>query len=191
MNKRLQRIYYGMKTRCYNRNNHNYKCYGARGITICNEWLSNSKSFYKWALSNGYADNLSIDRIDNNKGYYPDNCRWITTKEQNNNQRTNRLITYQDKKQTLKQWCDELGLNYGVVKSRINKYHYSVEKAFSKCNNNLHLISYMGKAQSIKEWSVELNIPYKTLLQRLTGYQWSVERAFTQKVRNVKKNKKD
>lgn len=183
MNERLHRIYYGMKTRCCNPNNHNYKGYGDRGITICDEWLHNSKSFYKWALNNGYADNLSIDRIDNNKGYCPENCRWATRKEQNNNQRTNRLITYQGKTLTLKQWCDLLGLNYGSVKSRLNKYHYPVEKLFSKYNNNFHMISYKGKTLSIKEWSCELNIPYKTLLQRLSVYHWSVERAFTTEVR--------
>lgn len=85
----LLSIYNGMKNRCYNKNNPNYKFYGAKGITICNEWLNNEngfKNFYNWSNANGYYEGLSIDRIDNTKGYSPENCQWMS-KQRNSSKR--------------------------------------------------------------------------------------------------------
>lgn len=87
---RLYGIWNGMKQRCSNPNRNRYDHYGGKGITVCDEWLHNFQAFYDWAMANGYADNLTIDRNDNDKGYSPDNCRWATMKEQQNNRTNNK-----------------------------------------------------------------------------------------------------
>lgn len=93
-NGQLTRLYitwYSMKRRCYYKKHISYKYYGGRGITVCDEWLKSFISFRKWALNNGYKDDLEIDRENNNRNYAPDNCRWATEKEQNRNQRSTKL----------------------------------------------------------------------------------------------------
>jgi len=108
-NSRPYNIWRGMKTRCTNPNEPNYERYGGRGITYSPDWET-FEGFWK-DMEAGYADELSIDRIDNEQGYSKDNCRWSTIEEQNFNKRNNVSLTHNDKTLTVTEWADELGIN--------------------------------------------------------------------------------
>lgn len=100
-----------MKRRCFSPTEKSYPRYGGRGITICQEWLDNPKAFAEWSIANGYKPGLSIDRIDVNGPYSPDNCRWATTEQQSVNKRNNRYIEIGGESKTISQWSKQLGVN--------------------------------------------------------------------------------
>ena len=127
---RLYNIWGLMVQRCYNQNVPCYEAYGGRGIGICLEWREDFQAFYEWAMGNGYKENLTIDRIDNNKGYSPDNCRWVTRKVQANNTRRNHYITHNGETHTLSEWAGFLGLNPDTLGSRIYR-GWDVDKALT------------------------------------------------------------
>lgn len=128
--KRLYHIWQSMKQRCYNPNMKRYEDYGGRGIKVCDEW-NDFINFYNWAINNGYAYNLSIDRINLDGDYEPQNCRWSTPKEQDNNRRNNVFITFNGKTQTIAQWSEETGIKYETLRSRIRR-GLSIEQIFNK-----------------------------------------------------------
>jgi len=128
---RLYRIYSNMLSRCLNANIPSYKRYGGRGIEICEEWLNDPISFFQWAYDHGYTDGLTIDRIDNNKGYCPENCRFASRKAQENNTSRNHYITYLDKTQSMSAWADEYRIPYHTFRSRINNLGWDVHKALT------------------------------------------------------------
>lgn len=127
---RLYSIWHGMKQRCLNPEIDTYKHYGGRGIKICKDWMGFEK-FRSWALSNGYEDDLTIERIDNNGNYEPSNCSWISQSEQMNNTRNTKLITYEGKTQNIMGWSKELGLNYRKIQRRIAS-GWSPDRAFTE-----------------------------------------------------------
>lgn len=127
---RLYYIWSTMKRRCETAKSEKArKDYLERGITVCKEWHDFS-IFQKWALNNGYSENLTIDRINNNGNYCPENCRWVNQKTQQNNKRNNVRLTYNNKTQTIAQWADELGMKYNTLDERLRK-GWSVERAFT------------------------------------------------------------
>lgn len=128
---RLYHIWANMKARCTNTNNRQFVDYGGRGISICEEWLK-YEAFRDWALSNGYNERLSIDRIDNDAGYRPDNCRWATPREQANNTRKVRLIAFNGETHSVCEWARILGIKQSTLNMRLNKYGWSAEQALGK-----------------------------------------------------------
>ena len=128
---RLFSIWSNMKTRCYNKNVRSYKNYGGKGITICDEWLENFEKFYKWSMSNGYSDELSIDRINPNGNYEPTNCRWVNSKIQANNTSRNHMITHEGITLTVMEWSERLNVKYRTIMSRLNS-GWSEEDALNK-----------------------------------------------------------
>lgn len=119
---RLYNIWCGMKARCGNPNNPKYAIYGKRGIGVCDEWVHDFGAFRDWALDNGYKDELQIDRIDVDKGYSPENCRWATAKQQQRNRRNNHMLRIGDRTVCVAECAELLGINHNTFKNwvRIN-----------------------------------------------------------------------
>lgn len=127
---RLYTIWQHIKQRTCDKKHAAYYRYGGRGITICDEWKNSFEAFRDWALENGYSDSLSIDRIDNDKGYFPENCRWVDVKAQSNNRSSCHLLTYNGETHNVTQWAEKLGMNPITLESRILN-GWSVEKALT------------------------------------------------------------
>lgn len=132
---RLHRIWIGIKTRCYNQKDKGYKNYGGRGIKVCNEWKNDFMNFRIWAIANGYRDDLTIDRINNNGNYEPNNCRWATKEEQANNKRNVHLIEYNGKKYSISQLAREIGITRGQLRWGF-KLGMNIDKIKEKYINN-------------------------------------------------------
>lgn len=125
---RIYGIWKGIHNRCENNNIPQYADWGGRGIKVCEEWQT-FEPFYEWAMANGYRDDLTIDRKDNDGDYCPDNCRWTTRKEQALNRRSNTFITYSGITKHISEWDKDIGsLKSGRVRARLNA-GWSVEKA--------------------------------------------------------------
>lgn len=141
----LYNILHGMNDRCHNKKFKYYFNYGGRGIKVCDEWNKDLigiekaiKNFYNWSKQNGYKRGLTIDRIDNDGNYEPNNCRWVTRKVNNNNKRNNYKITFNGKTQDVAQWSEETNISYGCLRRRI-AIGWDIKKALTlepKVGNN-------------------------------------------------------
>ena len=131
-NTRLYRIWANIKTRCYNENDPHFERWGKRGIKMCDEWRNDFEVFYDWSMSHGYSDELTIDRIDNDGNYEPQNCRWTTIKEQNKNKRNVKYITYAGKTQTIPEWTKELRLGKETIRERLKRGYTDYEALFGR-----------------------------------------------------------
>lgn len=127
---RLKNIWNSMRARCYNPKAISYKYYGAIGIGICDEWKNDFAAFERWSIENGYSGKLTIERLDNSKGYFPDNCKWATRKEQQNNTSYNHTITFNGQTHTLKQWSEITGISYYALFNRARR-GWSAERMLS------------------------------------------------------------
>ncbi len=149
---RLYRIWSAMKQRCNNPNTISYKHYGARGISVCEQW-EDYFTFRDWALSHGYRDDLTIDRIDVNGNYCPDNCTWADYRQQANNKTNNRIIEFEGKKMTSRQWDRELGFREGAISDRLNTLGWDVNRAMTEPVGTSHaeIFTYNGKSHTISQ----------------------------------------
>ena len=134
-NPRLYTVWGGMKARCYNRKNKYYYLYGGKGITVCEEWMC-FENFYNWAIQNGYDKDAeyskcTIDRIDSNGNYCPENCRWVDWDTQARNTSANKVLTFNGKTQHITDWSNELGIPLSTISVRL-KRGWSTEKALSQ-----------------------------------------------------------
>lgn len=134
--RKLKSVWSTMKYRCLNAKCSRYKDYGGRGIFVCREWINSFDTFYRWALLNGYKDGLSIDRIDNDKGYYPDNCRWADAKTQTNNRSWCYHVEWQGKKWNVIDFSKNIGIKRSsvFVTKYQKKYGFTVERRYKNQN---------------------------------------------------------
>lgn len=156
-----------IKQRCLNPNNKSYINYGGRGITVCKEWSESYENFRDWSLNNGYADNLSIDRIDVNGNYEPSNCRWANAKQQANNRRSNLKITYNSETKTLMQWAEVFNLPYSAVTQRY-KRGVRGDELFAPLNTKYmpKVVYYNGESHNLAEWARIYNLNRRTVQER-------------------------
>ena len=161
---RIYVIWQGMKSRCNNPHSLSYANYGNRGIKVCNEWQNDFDAFKDWAYKNGYKDNLTLDRIDNNKGYSPSNCRWATNSEQQLNKRNNHIVYYKGDYIPLAKLSNITGINAGTLRSRLNK-GMSAKDAVNY-RRKLLLFSFNGETKTLKEWCEKIGINYSTAYRR-------------------------
>lgn len=136
-NTRIYHCWQEMIKRCYTKTQMYYNDYGGRGITVCDRWLHSFENFYA-DMSNTYQEGLTLDRIDVNKGYSPDNCRWITFKQQQNNKRNNHLVTYNGETKTISEWADISGIPYKTLWNRFSTLGWSAEKAITTPSRKLN-----------------------------------------------------
>lgn len=146
-NERLYNIWTCMKMRCLNKNNPRYHRYGGRGIRVADCWLHDYQSFKKWALSNGYGEGMSIERIDNDGNYCPENCKWIPQSQQSKNRTMNIAVSYRGETMCLSDMCRKYDVynHYGTIRDRILKKHMSFEEAINTPVKSIHDNDITGK----------------------------------------------
>lgn len=126
---RIYHIWVDMRQRCNNPHNYSYAYYGGRGIKVCEEWEQSFPAFLLWSENNGYTDELTIDRIDCNSDYCPDNCRWVDRKTQSINKRNSRFVTYKGQTKTLREWADIYKVHYDKLRYRLDNWS-DLDKVF-------------------------------------------------------------
>lgn len=185
--KKLRYKWGSMITRCINPNSPNYINYGKRGITVCNEWRKFS-NFFLWCINNGYKEGLSIDRIDVNKGYYPDNCRFITLEEQQGNKRNNRhfIDPFDGEELCLAAIAKKYGIPEETLRKRIDKYHISLEKALTQLSGesarwNIIIDPFDNERLCLTDLAIKYGLKPNSLRTRIKN-GWSLDEAITKPI---------
>lgn len=127
---KLYNVWLTMKQRCYNPSDKHYKWYGAKGVKVCEEWLNDPAEFVSWCENNGYREGLTIDRINSEGDYSPDNCRFITMSAQQRNRSSNKRIEYNGETMSVQEWAEKLHIKPSTLRARFNK-GWSIERALT------------------------------------------------------------
>ena len=184
----LRRVYYNIKNRCYNPNGKDAKIYYKRNITVCDEWLGENgfKNFYNWAIEHNFKKELTLDRIDNDKGYSPNNCHWITDKEQSRNKTNNKIVEYQGQKYTMIELSEKLNIPYFTLTSQFRRNSNNIGIVREK-RTVKKIAQYTLDYQLIKIWNSTMEIERATSInhsriskccyhkqgtQQCAGYRW-------------------
>ena len=146
---RLYGIWVGIKTRCYNPHDKKFSSYGGKGVLMCEEWKESFLPFAIWSMNNGYSEELSIDREDVNKGYSPENCRWVTMTVQQNNRSNNHRVTHNGETHTFMEWSRICGVKDTTIRERLKK-GWSFEEAITR---PVISFSEAGRIGCKKRWS--------------------------------------
>lgn len=170
-----------MKQRCINPDNHKYPRYGARGIKVADEWLD-FRTFERWALTSGYKKHLTLDRIDTDGNYEPDNCRWATQSVQQNNRNNNRIISFEGKEYTLAQLSRKHGMKPDTLAQRLDNGMTVSEAISKKINFDQTLVEFDGETKTLTKWCEQLDLPYKTIYARVRR-GWDLKEALTKPIR--------
>lgn len=191
----LFKVWDGMKYRTNPNAKMKNRHYKENHITVCDEWRNDFQAFYDWAMESGYKEERlsngrnrwTIDRIDNTKGYSPDNCRWVDMKIQSNNRSSNIFITYNGETKTLAQWSEELGIKADTIASRM-KRGYSFERAIKEPIDKLVRYEYKGKFLTRAEMSAISGLPISCIQNRLQK-GWDINRVMEQPIKENKRTK--
>jgi len=194
---KIYKVFHGMKQRCYNPKNPEYKNYGGRGIKVCDEWLNNFVKFYEWMILAGWDNSKSakeqtIERNDVDGDYCPENCRLIPLEEQALNRTNSRMVTAFGKTQTISQWAEETNIPLTTIKARIDRLDWNEEKAVSipvKKAKNTKEIEYMGERKSLNAWAKKFGIAQSTVHYLMYSKNMSMEQIeeyARQKTKNIR-----
>lgn len=175
---KFYRTYNNIKTRCYNKKNPKYKSYGARGIIICDEWLQSREAFIKWCDETCKDITLTIERIDVNGNYEPNNCKWVTMEQQAKNKQNSIKVNYYGTEYCLRELCRKLGYNnneYKRIHARIAYENWDVYKAIEtpikNCDNKTNYLkpsyTYKGYTNSLRQICKKFNLYYGTIKYRV------------------------
>lgn len=197
---RLYNVYRSMKSRCLCKTSASYRHYGGRGISVCPEWIDNYKNFKQWAYQNGYDENapygeLTIDRIDVNGDYCPENCRWITIQEQLLNKRDTVYLTIDNCTKPLETWCKEYKIRRNTVEGRLVRGWTAKDAISVPVNSRVNKtwekkITYNGSTKSTTEWSKITGLSPRRIRARLRS-GWTVEKALFSPIKKQRNNAND
>lgn len=190
----LANVWRNMKLRCYSQKDPSFKEYGGRGVTVCEEWKNDFLSFYNWAIANGWAVGLQLDKdklspFQRGIIYSPESCCFITSKENHWFMVNSKVLEYNNEKKSLGEWATILGLSWGVIRSRIDYLGWDIKTAFeTPLTEKRNPVKYNNQEKTLTAWCRELNLKFTTIKKRIDK-GWSTESAFTTPINILKSHR--